>query len=86
MAGRNKAQLASDEKIQQAFKAQVVDNDQVDPRDQLSWESLWHGFVIGKGRPELATYTHYLRLGFPVALSRPAVAAVAETVAEKVDA
>ena len=79
MAGRNKKQLASDEKVQQDWTRLVVNNDKVDPREELSWESLWHGFVIGKGRPELATYTHYMRLGFPSAMSRPKVAAQAAT-------
>lgn len=29
------------------------------------WFSLWVGFVIGLGRPDLATYSKYLRYGYP---------------------
>ena len=82
MAGRTKDQLKDDEKLVKAWTKQVVENDKVDRREELSWESLWHGFVIGKGRPDLATYTHYMRLGFKAALSRPTVAATANAVAE----
>ncbi len=88
MAGRNKKQLANDEKVQKDWTNHVVKNDKVDPREELSWESLWYGFVIGKGRPELATFTHYMRLGFESALSRPQVAAkneVEQEVAEPVE-
>ena len=28
------------------------------------WESLWSGFVIALGRPDLATYLKYIELGF----------------------
>ena len=77
MAARNKKELATDKKVADAWTKQVVEADHVDRRDELHWESLWHGFVIGQGREDLATYTHYMRLGFPVALQRPAVAAAA---------
>jgi hypothetical protein len=77
MAARNKAELAGDLRVQKAWTTSVVEADDVDPRDELHWESLWHGFVIGKGRPDLATFTHYMRLGHPVAVRRPAVAAAA---------
>ena len=77
MAARNKKELESDKKVAESFKAAVVDNGNVDKRDELHWESLWHGFAIGKGREDLATYTHYMRLGFPQAMARPAVQAAA---------
>ena len=37
---------------------------EVDPDDELDWESLWRGFVIGAGRPDLANYNDYMDLGF----------------------
>jgi hypothetical protein len=39
---------------------------ELDPDYELDWFSLWCGFVIGLGYPDLATYRHYMDLGFPV--------------------
>jgi hypothetical protein len=75
MAGTTKDQLKIDKKVVKAWTERVVQNPLVDRRDDQHWESLWHGFVLGYGHPELATYTHYLRLGFPVAMVRPAAVA-----------
>lgn len=33
--------------------------------DNYIWEGVWMGFVIGLGRPDLATYNAYINLGFP---------------------
>ena len=85
MAARTKDQLAADQRLLKAWTKDVVENDNVDRRDELHWESLWHGFVIGKGRKDLATYTHYMRLGFPAAMQRPAVAATATAAAQAVE-
>jgi hypothetical protein len=63
MAARTKKELKSDLQVAGAFKTKVVDNGDIDKRDELHWESLWHGFVIGMGRKDLATYTHYMRSG-----------------------
>lgn len=32
---------------------------------EVHWSGVWYGFVIGLGRPDLAHYEHYMRLGFP---------------------
>jgi hypothetical protein len=29
------------------------------------WHSLWTGFVIGCGRPDLSGWTSYMAMGFP---------------------
>lgn len=85
MAAPTKDQVTKDKRIQKAWVDAVVHAERVDPRDELHWESLWTGFVIGKGRPDLATYTHYLRLGFPAAMERPPVAAAAAAAAARED-
>lgn len=38
----------------------------IDPFEERDWYSLWMGFVIGLGRPDLANYDHYMELGFPI--------------------
>lgn len=37
----------------------------IDPDNELTWEGIWFGFVIGLGRPDLATNYNYLKLGLP---------------------
>jgi hypothetical protein len=47
------------------WKTEIVDGN-IDPENEYYWESIWVGFVIGAGHPELANYTDYMRLGFPL--------------------
>lgn len=82
MAAPTKDQIAKDRRLVKAWTAQIVDNDKIDRHEDQHWESLWHGFVIGKGRPELATFTHYMRLGFPAAMARPVVQRTADAVVD----
>ena len=37
----------------------------VDPGSEFDWQGVWAGFVIGCGRPDLANYMDYMRLGYP---------------------
>lgn len=39
--------------------------DEVDPENMYVWEGVWCGFVIGAGRPDLATYEGYQEFGWP---------------------
>lgn len=42
--------------------AKAVD---IDPDSEYTWEGIWIGFCIGAGRPDLATYSAYMDIGFP---------------------
>jgi len=34
--------------------------------EEDDWQSLWKGFVCALAYPELANYSNYMRLGFPI--------------------
>ena len=53
----------TDQQVSDAWKAEIVDAE-IDPSKEYIWEGVWVGFVIGRGRHDLANYDAYMRLGF----------------------
>jgi hypothetical protein len=51
--------------VDQWVSAIVLQSHVIESADEQDWTSLWFGFVIGIGRPDLATKESYLNLGFP---------------------
>jgi hypothetical protein len=63
--------VPSDKDVVAAWKTRICDRAaEVDPNEEFTWEGIWVGFVIGIGRPDLATYEAYMDHGFPPQVQR----------------
>jgi hypothetical protein len=74
-----RTEAMTDKEIEQLWKVDICDRaaadcaiaeanpDEYDGTawDEEVWQSIWVGFVVAHGRPELANYRDYMRIGFP---------------------
>ena len=69
-AGGDTLMLApTNAEVVESWREMIVSRtEEIDPEDEdcgMHWHSIWVGFVVGIGRPDLATWKDYDRLGYP---------------------
>jgi len=63
------AKILTDDEVVRRWVEDVCSNaealDDQNDKGGHDWHSLWAGFVVALGRPDLTAWDAYMRLGFP---------------------